>query len=73
MLEFIGELFMDVSLFVGIILLALSFSKKFRRYRSRMLVASVALIAVGIIFFDSTAVSEAYQSGKEAAQTMMLD
>lgn len=38
-----------------------------------MLVASVALIAIGIIFFDSTAVSEAYQSGKEAAQTIMFD
>ena len=65
MLEFIIGLLIDLSLIGGIILCGLSFSKKYRKHRSKMLVASLILIAVGLIFMDYSALKEAYQSGIE--------
>lgn len=65
MLEFISGIFIDLSLFGGIILLVLSFSNKFRKHKPIMLTAGAVLLAVGLIFFDATAVSEAYQNGLE--------
>jgi len=73
MLDIIGRLFIDISLIGGIILFVLSFSKKFRKHRSKMLIASVLFIIVGLIFFDSAALSEAYQRGRETGGIMKHD
>ena len=65
MLDFIGGLLIDLSLIVGIILFVMSFFEKYKEHKSKMLVVSLSLIAIGLIFFDISAVSEAYQNGVE--------
>jgi hypothetical protein len=70
MLEFISGLLIDFSLIGGIILFGLSFSKKYRKHKAKMLVASLILIAVGFIFLDYSALSEAYQSGLESGRSI---
>ena len=63
--DLISGLFTELCLFGGVILFALSFAQKFNKHKSKMLIVSVLLIAVGLIFFDTAAVSEAYQQGYE--------
>lgn len=70
MLEFISGLLIDLSLIGGIILFGISFSKKFRKHRTKMLVASLILVAVGLMFLDYSALSEAYQSGFESGKNI---
>ena len=43
----------------------LSFFKKFKKHRTKMFIASVVLIVIGLIFLDTAALSEAYQKGME--------
>jgi len=66
MIEFISGLLVDLSLFGGVILLLISLNKKYKEQRLKMIAASVILIAVGLIFLDTGALSEAYQRGTEA-------
>jgi len=73
MIEFISGLLVDLCLIGGIILLLISLRKKYKEHRVKMIVLSVILIAVGLIFLDTGALSEAYQRGTEAAERMMPD
>ena len=66
MIEFISGVLIDLSLIGGIILCGLSFSKKYRKHRSKMLFASLILIAIGIVFLDYSTLMEAYQTGFES-------
>ena len=68
MLDFISGLFIDLSLFSGIILLALSFIKKFKKHQSKMVITSIVLIVIWIVFVDMGAISEAFQQGVEAGR-----
>lgn len=65
MLDFIGGLLIDLSLIAGAILFVMSFFQKYKKHKLKMLIAGVILIAIGIIFFDMAAISEAYQNGVE--------
>lgn len=67
MIEFISGLLIDLSILGGLIVFGLSFSGKYKKHRSKMLVASLILIAVGLMFLDYSALKEAYQSGLESA------
>ncbi|NGP88465.1 hypothetical protein [Fodinibius halophilus] len=69
MLDFIIGLLVDLSLLGGIILFFMSFSKKFREYRSKLLIVSVVLITVGILSIDVASLSEAFQEGQRWAST----
>jgi len=73
MIEFISGLLVDLCLIGGIILLLISLKKKFKEQRLKMIVVSVILIAVGLIFLDTGALTEAYERGREAAEAMMAD
>jgi len=73
MIEFISGLLADLCLIGGVILLLISLRKKYKEHRVKMIVLSVILIAVGLIFLDTGALSEAYQRGTEAAEGMMPD
>jgi len=73
MIEFISGLLVDLCLIGGIILLLISLKKKFKEQRLKMIVVSVILIAVGLIFLDTGALTEAYERGREAAEGMMAD
>jgi len=73
MIEFISGLLVDLCLIGGVILLLISLRKKYKEHRVKMIVLSVILIAVGLIFLDTGALSEAYQRGTEAAEGMMAD
>ena len=63
--NFISGLFIDLSLLVGIVLFVMSFTQKFRKHKSKMLITGLALIAVGLVFLDTSVLSEAYQKGFE--------
>ncbi len=63
--DLITGILIDLSLIGGVILFLVSFFKKYKEYRLKMLIVSLILIAVGIIFIDISAISEAYQSGLE--------
>ena len=65
MLDFIIGLLIDLALIGGTFLLILSFFKKFKKHRTKMFIASVVLIVIGLIFLDTAALSEAYQKGME--------
>jgi hypothetical protein len=43
----------------------MSFTQKFRKHKSKMLITGLALIAVGLVFLDTSVLSEAYQKGFE--------
>lgn len=63
MFDFISGLLIDLSLITGIILLIMSFTTKFKKHKSKMIIAGMVLIGVGLTFFDTTALYEAYQNG----------
>lgn len=73
MIEFISGLLVDLCLIGGVILLLISLKKKYNEQRLKMIIVGVILIAVGLIFLDTGALSEAYQRGTEAAGGMMAD
>ncbi len=73
MIEFISGLLVDLCLIGGVILLLISLKKKYKEQRLKMIIVSVILIAVGLIFLDTGALSEAYQRGTEAAEGMIAD
>ena len=68
MLEFIGGLLVDLSLFGGIALFGMSFFKKFKKHQSKMIITSVVLLVVWIAFIDMAALSEAFQQGVKAGR-----
>ena len=63
MVEFIGGLLIDLSLIAGFILFVMSFFKKYKKHKSKMRLIGMTLIVIGLIFFDTSALSEAYQNG----------
>ena len=68
MLEFISGLLIDLSLFGGVVLFAMSFSKKFKKHQSKLIMTSVVLLVIWIVFIDMGAISEAFQQGVEAGR-----
>ncbi len=56
----------DLSLIGGIILFLISFLEKYKKHKMKMIIVGLALIAIGLIFIDVSAIHEAYQSGMEA-------
>ena len=65
MIDFISGLLIDLSLIGGVILVVLSFFQKYKKHRAKMVIAGIVLFAIGILFLDSAALSEAYQNGFE--------
>jgi len=68
MLEFISGLFIDLSLFVGIVIFGMSFFERFKRHQSKMIITSIVLLVIWIVFIDMGAISEAFQQGVEAGR-----
>lgn len=60
----------DLSLIAGIVLFVISFLKKYKKHKMKMMIAGLVLIAIGLIFFDVSAIQEAYQSGMEAGGSL---
>ncbi|WP_445664031.1 hypothetical protein [Fodinibius sp. AD559] len=67
-MDVIGGLLVDLSLLGGIILFIMSFFKKYREYRYKMIIFGLILIVIWWAFIDTTSLQEAAQQGKEAAQ-----
>lgn len=67
-MDFISGLFIDLSLLGGIVLFIMSFFKKYKKYRYKMMIVGVALIVIWIAFVNTASLQEAYQEGYEAAQ-----
>lgn len=70
MLDIISGLLIDISLFGGIILCIMSFFKRYKQYRSKLLIIGLILVTVGIVFLETAALSEAFQKGAETAKGM---
>lgn len=71
MLDFIGGILIDLSLLGGLILFALSFTQKFKNHKWKMVTASLILVLIGLIFFDTAAISEAYHNGVKTGENMI--
>ncbi|WP_234572755.1 hypothetical protein [Rhodohalobacter sp. 614A] len=70
MLNFITGLLIDLSFFGGIILSVMSFFNRYKQHRFKLLTVGLILVTIGIIFLDTSAISEAFQKGREAAMSM---
>ena len=73
MIDFISGLLVDLSLIGGVILVVLSFFRKYKKHRLKMVIAGVVLLAIGILFLDTAALSEAYQNGLERGRGLGQD
>lgn len=60
----------DLSLIGGIILFLISFLEKYKKHKMKMIIIGLALIVIGLIFIDVSAIQEAYQNGMEAGASM---
>jgi cytochrome c biogenesis protein CcdA len=67
-MDFFTGLLVDLSLFGGIILFIMSFFKKYRDNRYKMMIIGIILVIVGLVFLDYASLQEAYLEGYEAAQ-----
>lgn len=67
MIANLSGIIVDVALIGGLILFCMSFIKKFSPHNTKLLVAGVVLIALGLFFIDTSALYEAFQSGYNAA------
>lgn len=66
-MDFITGLLVDLSFFGGIILFIMSFFKKYRENRYKMMVLGIMVI-IGLVFLDYASLQEAYREGYEVAQ-----
>ena len=69
-MDFIGGLLVDLSLFVGTLLFIMSFFKKYREHRYKMVTIGIVLIVIWWVFIDTASLQEAFQQGKEAARSI---
>lgn len=67
-MDLIGGLLVDLSLLGAIILFIMSFFKKYRQYRYKMIILGLVLIVIWWAFIDTASLQEAALQGKEAAQ-----
>ena len=67
MIEMIAANLIDLSIVAGIVLFFMSFLRKYKKHRAKMITASIVLFALGIAFIDIDALHEAYQKGREFA------
>lgn len=67
-MDFITGLLVDLSFFGGIILFIMSFFKKYRENRYKMMVLGIILVIIGLVFLDYASLQEAYREGYEVAQ-----
>ena len=68
-ITYILETIVELGLLVGIAFVIMSFFDHYRKHRVKLLIGGIVLIALGIIFIDWSAAIDAFQRGKEAAQS----
>lgn len=65
MVEFITGLLSELSILAGITMFIMGFFEKFKEYKVKMITIGVILIIIGVAFFDTAGISEAYHKGFE--------
>ena len=65
MFDFLTGLLTELSILAGITLFIMSFSKKYKNHKVKMITVGVVLVIIGIVFIDTAGISEAYQQGVE--------
>ncbi|MCG2588100.1 hypothetical protein [Rhodohalobacter sulfatireducens] len=70
MFDFILEIFLDLSLISGVILLLISPFKKFKEHRKILVPMAILFIVISIAFIDWNAVGEAYWEGYHFAKNL---
>ena len=54
----------DIGIIIGIVLVILSFRKKYKPYRFTLITTGVLLLAAGFYFLDYEALKEGFEAGR---------